>query len=52
MKLLIIEWLNRRRSLGSHINKLRKSGYTKILFDCAGHTIVIQSHKHIEDNRA
>lgn len=65
MRLLVFLWLPyhalskaisrkrwRMKSLPRHIKELRESGYTKIIFDCDGHTIVIQSHKHIEDNRA
>ena len=48
----LYDWWDRRRSLQSHINRLRKSGYTKIIFDQDGHTIVIQSYKHVCDRRA
>lgn len=62
MRFLFYLWYALRRTsqsehmakltLRQHIAGMKKSGHTKILFDVDGHTVVIQSHKHVEDNRA
>lgn len=49
---MVNDFIESRRSLKNHISRLRKSGYTKTIFDMDGHTILIQSHNHVEDNRA
>ena len=38
-----------RKTVRKHVAEMRSSGYTKRLFDVDGHTVVIQSHKHVDD---
>jgi hypothetical protein len=46
------KWKEDRMTLKQYVKRLKDSGHTKTIFDCDGHTIVIQSHNHIEDNSA
>lgn len=48
----VMSFFERRRSLRSYIVSMKRNGTTKLIFDMDRHTIVIQSHKHVEDNSA